>query len=760
MIRSILTVLCLWALLGAFVCQTESPTPPFLSQSPSGKEDGLSRRDLAWNLRQEKTLRLVHSESAASSVYTNLIQSLKKGFPEDWTINIKAESGITADELRNIPLLILGRQFHDPQVQALLKKLPFQLYDDYFTFNGERYDQSDLSFRLFLYPNPDSPTPLFLIGGNSTDAILAQFPKEGPADWGNMFWRSWGYEIYQDKEVIVRGNFQDHTWTFDPDNHFDFSRKTATELQTDHYHFYDLANLGEPFLQQLADDCEKQLHQIVDFCSPDQQLAPIEYFLYPTIEDKGLRLLNTQEGHTVPEQREVHVVVNETFSGQHSLQDILLIIHDLLGEADRVALEQGLAAHFDPRWETRGADFWSARLLNSGNLPPLSELLDNKMFREESPLVMTAAAGSFVNFLIENLGRDEFLSQYREWSPEPDIKALEEGWHHYLSPIDAHPEMYQQRTPPYYRGFNFAHEGYQIYNGYGSSHSAASLAKLGQLGTNAVAIVPYGFQRDAHQAGFLSVHHGAGSENDESVIYAHAQAQQLGMYTLLKPQLWVSSAWPGEVSMPDETAWVDFFEYYYRWIRHYALLAEMRHFDTFCVGVEFSIATRTHPDAWRSMIRRIRGLYSGPITYAANWGEEFEQLAFWDELDFIGLNCYYPLSNGERPSKKELEDAFAKVLKKAEAVSKKFQKPLVFTEVGFRSVDQTWKNPHAEAGDRAYNPECQRLCYEVLFEGIADKEWIKGLFIWKWPSYLDYQKQNPVGFTPYDKPAELVVQNW
>lgn len=761
MIRSTLTVLCLWALFGAFVCQTENSTPPHISQNSIEGDDLLRRGHLVWSLREAKTLLIVHSEEEGIEFYTELMQSLSAQFPSDWTITTKAESAVTEEELKDIPLFLLGRNFTEPKMQELLQALPFQSEDTYFTFNGEQYNDPELSYRLLFYPNPNSRTPVFFIGGNTKEAIQAQFAN-GVDQLDNIFRRSWGYEIYKGDQVIVRGNFRDGTWEFDPTNHFDFSEKIARELHTQHFHFHDLAGLGEPFLQQLADACEEQLHRIINFCESDRKIAPINYYLYPTIEDKGLRLLNTQEGHAVAEQREVHVVVNETFRGQHSLQDLLLIIHDLIGKSDKTALEIGLAAHFNPKWQERGVDYWAARMLQSGNLPPLTEVLDNNLFSEESPLVMTAAAGAFSNFLIGHWGREKFIAQYRQWdiTNEGELKQLEDGWHHYLSAIDARPDMYQEHDLPYYRGFNFAHEGYQIYNGYGSRLSAASLKKLNDLGTNAVAIVPYGFQRDAHRADFLSVHHGAGGENDESVIYAHAQAQQLGMYTLLKPQLWVSRAWPGEVSMPDETAWQDFFAYYYRWIRHYALLAEMRRFDAFCLGVEFSIATRTHPNDWRKIIRRIRGLYSGPITYAANWGEEFEQLSFWEELDFIGLNCYYPLSDKDQPTKKELQKKFAEVLNKAEEVSKKYQKPLVFTEVGFRSVAHTWKNPHAEAGERPYNPECQRLCYEVLLEGIQGEEWIKGLFIWKWPSHLDYQKENPVGFTPHDKPAELVIKDW
>ena len=85
---------------------------------------------------------------------------------------------------------------------------------------------------------------------------------------------------------------------------------------------------------------------------------------------------------------------------------------------------------------------------------------------------------------------------------------------------------------------------------------------------------------------------------------------------------------------------------------------------------------------------------------------------------------------------------------------------MVFTEIGFRSVQRTWENPHEEAQGRGFSEQAQALCYEVDFEGIKDKAWCKGMMWRKWPSYLGYQGQENTSFTPNRKSAENVVRKW
>ena len=46
---------------------------------------------------------------------------------------------------------------------------------------------------------------------------------------------------------------------------------------------------------------------------------------------------------------------------------------------------------------------------------------------------------------------------------------------------------------------------------------------------------------------------------------------------------------------------------------------------------------------WRALIADVRAVYAGPLSYAANF-DQVEDVGFWDALDAIGVNAYYPLS--------------------------------------------------------------------------------------------------------------------
>lgn len=536
-----------------------------------------------------------------------------------------------------------------------------------------------------------------------------------------------------------------------------------TLLQTTHFQFIShQANLKETQIKELSVQCEATIERLLKFLPTNKKTPRINYHLYPSIEQKALRKKGIATASIDTEKHTIHVVVNQHFQGSQLHQENKLVLQQLLGTPQIVALEEGLSNHFTQSWQKKGYAYWCGKLFRSQNLPALQELVDNDYYQKESYLVMGAMAGVFVDFLLAKFGKADFLANYTTWT-KADLVALDDDWQLYLK------EQYSdfpnanensKQVFPYLKGFNFAHEGYRIYNGYGSQLAKESLGNLAALGTNSVAIVPYSFMRNPKIPSHLLIDHRDGGENDESVLFSHFEAQQLGMHTMLKPQIWIRGSWPGDVEMSSEQEWTTFFNNYYSWLRHYALLAEINEFDSLCLGVEFAKATLSKEQEWRQLIQQIRGIYSGPITYAANWGDEFEQLKFWDALDFIGINCYYPLSAKTQPSKRELKRAWQSVLSKIEKVQSKYNKPVVFTEIGFRSVDGTWKNPHEEAKGRAFNEANQALAYEIVLEGIQNKDWCKGILWWKWPSYLSYQGPQNTGFAPTNKKAEEVVEQW
>ena len=61
-------------------------------------------------------------------------------------------------------------------------------------------------------------------------------------------------------------------------------------------------------------------------------------------------------------------------------------------------------------------------------------------------------------------------------------------------------------------------------------------------------------------------------------------------------------------------------------------------------SVDSIICMRTHAPSFFPILRDIRAAYSGLLTYAANW-DDVDQTVILGELDVIGVNAFYPLTD-------------------------------------------------------------------------------------------------------------------
>ncbi len=317
-------------------------------------------------------------------------------------------------------------------------------------------------------------------------------------------------------------------------------------------------------------------------------------------------------------------------------------------------------------------------------------------------------------------------------------------------------------VPAFQKGFCFAHVGYQIYNGYLSREAYQSVLKMKVLGANSFSITPFTSMRNASEPEPLRFWEFPGAENDESVIFLAHTACDLNMYAMLKPHIYLGrSGWPGDIKMSDPDDWKLFFKDYYDWISHYAMIAEMYRIPILCIGNELAAATVGHEKEWIDMVKKIRSFYDGKITYGPNWSGEFEKLTFWKYFDFIGLSEYYPLSEKENPTDSDLKNGAEDIMKRIGAVSEKYNKKIIFTEVGFRDSGRPWKTASEGSGRDSVNYRNQARCYEALFEAAHNKSWLAGMYWWKWPSYLSYGSETSRAlYTPDNRPAERVVNKW
>jgi len=539
-------------------------------------------------------------------------------------------------------------------------------------------------------------------------------------------------------------------------------------LKTDHFVFYARSSVSDSTVNASANKAEAVFAAVHRFVGRPADTLMIRYTLFDTLEDKGMATGYTFPAHAFGGSNELFVALEEGFEGEAERALAGLIVRKVLGKPKVELLETGLAMYFADNWRTRGYLYWAARIARLKGAADLEALLDNERVRDESPLVVKPLAGAFVSYVIERFGSDALLEQYTTWEPTvAEVASMEREWRSYLAKLpdsrgDQRGDATAEERPlaSFQKGFCHAHEGYQIHNGYISRSSDAALTKLASFGVNAVSITPFTYMRDPRSAAPLPLLRQAGAENDESVIHAALTAKRLGMAVMLKPHVWIHGGWPGEIEMAGETEWDLFYDHYWRWIRHYAVLAEMYGIDLLCVGVELARTTVGREVYWRRVFENLRVIYGGKLTYAANWGEEFEKVTFWDSLDFIGVNCYYPLSELRNPSDAELRDGVARALGRIDDVAQRHGKRAIVTEIGFTSSPTPWIEPYRRNWRAAADEHAQARCYEAFISGLERRPHYAGVYWWKWPSFLEYGGPRHSGYTPNGKIAEKVVGEW
>lgn len=298
--------------------------------------------------------------------------------------------------------------------------------------------------------------------------------------------------------------------------------------------------------------------------------------------------------------------------------------------------------------------------------------------------------------------------------------------------------------------------------------TAEHLRPLRDRHVNWIVQTPFGWQKtvDTPEVHLVTGGRIYWGETDEGLGTTTGLAQELGIRTLLKPHIWLTSydgTWRGQIAMKDEESWRRWFASYRRFILHYARLAERSGIAALCVGTELHGTVARERD-WRKLIAAVRDAYGGKLTYAANWNLEFEQVPFWDALDFIGIQGYFPLTDRERPTVDDLKRGWTPWVEAIEKVQRRVGKPVIFTEIGYKStVDgaiRPWEWPQRDMASRV-DLRTQANGYRAFFEVFWGRDWLAGVYFWKWyPARDGSGVGREFGFTPQGKPAEKILTSW
>lgn len=265
---------------------------------------------------------------------------------------------------------------------------------------------------------------------------------------------------------------------------------------------------------------------------------------------------------------------------------------------------------------------------------------------------------------------------------------------------------------------------------WGTDGFAQELDELAALGANWIAIHPYARVRADGEVSWRPL-----EPVPDWLARPLAAVRARGQLLMVKPHLayWGSPfRWRGDVDFADPDERARFWRDYRRWIVE--LARATRGADAFVVGTELDRLLADERE-WRELIAAVRAETGARLTYAANWSD-VGRVPFWDALDAIGVQAYYPLCEDELPARAELERGWERVLGELRALHERSGKPVVFTELGYDrsrlAAAQPWGPPPAPPDD-ADAAAAQVLCLEVALAVIArEREWLRGAFLWKW----------------------------
>jgi hypothetical protein len=245
----------------------------------------------------------------------------------------------------------------------------------------------------------------------------------------------------------------------------------------------------------------------------------------------------------------------------------------------------------------------------------------------------------------------------------------------------------------------------------------------------------------------------ARTPSDASLLHAMPAARRSGLQVTLKPQIgirtgaWIGSARPGDLDA--------FWQRYRGMLLHYADLAQRGGASTLVIGTE--MRTMSSDEArWRALIEELRTRFDGALTYAANY-DEFESVPFWDALDYIGIDAYFPLAGDadEAPTTAALAWAWGArgYLGAIDELSHRTGKRVLFTELGYRATRGAAAHPSRWDTAGPADTQTQANAYAAFYEAVARQPWMAGVYWWDVsPGRWWVQDYSPIG-----KPAENVM---
>lgn len=277
--------------------------------------------------------------------------------------------------------------------------------------------------------------------------------------------------------------------------------------------------------------------------------------------------------------------------------------------------------------------------------------------------------------------------------------------------------------------------------------------------------------------------------------------------------------WHGNIQPSDPNRWFDSFRTY---LDSYITIANIGKADFFTIGAELYSMTVGIEDQWKeyqfgfpgrwlALLRYIKGkLPKSKIMYDINFtddsntesgfeksGGELERwryrivdlanpsnpeelqiwqdlVAFWKELDAVGIDMYRSLASRDEPIPKDQNKLIALLKQRADSYANQLgnawneislitevEKPLYFKELGYRSVENGFIDPfNYDNPNGTLDILHQTAAYEAFLAAFWDAKWPWFAGVYFWDVAVDPRRTGlgDSGFSPIGKtPTEAVI---
>ncbi|HEX9070213.1 MAG TPA: hypothetical protein VF807_15695 [Ktedonobacterales bacterium] len=254
----------------------------------------------------------------------------------------------------------------------------------------------------------------------------------------------------------------------------------------------------------------------------------------------------------------------------------------------------------------------------------------------------------------------------------------------------------------------------------------------------------------------LVVHTTAASVTPENLARGIAQAHRAGLRVFVAPLLGVLTGpepWGGAIRL-GPAAQQPWFESYWQALRPYAQVAADANADQFAVATELSGLESASPDIWQRLITRVRGIYSGPLTYDLNFSTLALEPTLWmrsPDIAYLGISEYQSLV--DTPSRLDTDHIAQlwqdRIIPSLRGLFERSGKPVLLTELGYRDAFDALYQPWVHQTTSRPDPTLQAAAYEAALRVTIATPWIAGTYFWAW-----YVGQ----FTPHGRPAATMLR--